>query len=46
MHLAGRYLDFRILVTPLFEQEFVQILQGQKGSIREAGKDMMSVPST
>ena len=41
MHLTVWYLDFRILGPPLFEQEFVQIRQGQKEPIREAGNHMM-----
>ena len=44
MHLAGRYLDFSILMPPLFEQEIVQIRQGQKQPIRDAGTDFMALP--
>ena len=47
MHLATWYIDFGILVPPLFElQEFVQIRQGQKEPIREAGNHMMRSQKT
>ena len=44
MHLAGSYLDFRVLVPPLFEQEIVQIRQGQQEPIRAAGTDNQALP--
>ena len=44
MHLAGWYLDFRVLVPPLFEQEIVQIRQGQQEPIRDACTDFMALP--
>ena len=48
MHFAGWYLDFRILVPPLFEQEFVhqKIWQEQKEPIREAGTDSLAFPQS
>ena len=44
MHLAEWYLDFRVFVFPLFEQEFVQIRQGQKELIPFAGTDTLPIP--
>ena len=47
MHLAGSYLDFIVLVPPLFEQEIVQIRQGQQEPIpiRAAGTDKKALPA-
>ena len=46
MHRAGWYLDFRILVPPLFEQEIVQIRQGQQEPIRDADTDNKALPNS
>ena len=44
MHLAGWYLDLRILCPPLLAQEILNIKQREKEPIHEAGKDMTAIP--
>ena len=45
MHLAGWYLDFRVVMPPFFEQEIVQIRQGQRELVPSLIIDFMALPS-